>query len=63
MFRIDYMLDANLRPYILEGNALPGCTETSLVPKAARQAGMSFARMVAKLAMNAYRRKKGGPRA
>lgn len=59
MFRIDYMLDANLRPYILEGNALPGCTETSLVPKAARQAGMSFARMVAKLAMNAYRRRKG----
>jgi len=58
-FRIDYMLDENLRPYILEGNALPGCTETSLVPKAARQSGMSFARMVAKLAMNAYLRKNG----
>ena len=61
MFRIDYMLDADLRPYILEGNALPGCTETSLVPKAARQAGMSFARMVAKLTMNAYLRHRNAP--
>jgi D-alanine-D-alanine ligase len=54
MFRIDYMLDKDLRPYILEGNALPGCTATSLVPKAARQSGMSFARMVASLTMNAF---------
>lgn len=58
MFRIDYMLDQELRPYILEGNALPGCTATSLVPKAARQSGMSFARMVASLTMNAYLQKK-----
>lgn len=58
MFRIDYMLDGDLRPYILEGNALPGCTATSLVPKAARQSGMSFARMVASLTMNAYLRRK-----
>lgn len=58
MFRIDYMLDKDLRPYILEGNALPGCTATSLVPKAARQSGMSFARMVASLTMNAFLQKK-----
>ena len=61
MFRIDYMLDQELRPYILEGNALPGCTATSLVPKAARQSGMSFARMVASLTMNAYLQKKTDP--
>ena len=61
MFRIDYMLDQDLRPYILEGNALPGCTATSLVPKAARQSGMSFARMVASLTMNAYLQKKTVP--
>ncbi|MBO5689719.1 MAG: UDP-N-acetylmuramate dehydrogenase [Lentisphaeria bacterium] len=58
MFRIDYMLDENLRPYILEGNALPGCTATSLVPKAARQSGISFARMVAGLTMTAFLQKK-----
>jgi D-alanine-D-alanine ligase len=30
------------KPYVLEINTLPGCTETSLFPKSAAKVGMSF---------------------
>lgn len=40
--RADIMLDDKLRPYVLEVNTIPGMTETSLVPKAAAAAGISF---------------------
>ncbi|MCB0356182.1 MAG: D-alanine--D-alanine ligase [Bdellovibrionales bacterium] len=40
--RIDFMLDQNENPYIMEVNTLPGCTPTSLVPKAAAHAGIEF---------------------
>ena len=40
--RIDFMLDAHGDPWILEANSLPGLTSTSLLPKAARAAGLSF---------------------
>ena len=36
------MLDADLDPFVLEVNTLPGLTETSLLPKAAAAAGISF---------------------
>ncbi len=44
--RIDFMLDAEGRPYCLEANTIPGMTELSLIPKAAAAAGMSFERVV-----------------
>ena len=40
--RVDVMLDAESKPYILEVNTLPGMTETSLLPKAAEVAGINF---------------------
>jgi D-alanine-D-alanine ligase len=40
--RVDFRVDAEGRYYCLEINTLPGMTETSLVPKAAKAAGLSF---------------------
>lgn len=40
--RVDLRMDTHGRVYVLELNSIPGFTETSLLPKAARQAGMSF---------------------
>lgn len=40
--RVDLMLDAGGNPFVLECNTIPGMTETSLLPMAARQAGMEF---------------------
>jgi D-alanine-D-alanine ligase len=41
--RVDLMLDAAGAPYLLEVNTAPGMTDHSLVPMAARAAGMSYA--------------------
>jgi len=40
--RVDLMLDAEGAPYLLEVNTAPGMTDHSLVPMAARAAGMSY---------------------
>jgi D-alanine--D-alanine ligase len=40
--RVDVMLDNDNNPYVLEVNTIPGMTATSLVPKAAAAAGISF---------------------
>ncbi len=41
--RVDFIVDnRDSMPYILEVNTLPGMTTTSLLPKIARSAGMSF---------------------
>jgi D-alanine-D-alanine ligase len=42
MVRIDFRIDKDNNPFILELNTLPGMTEHSLVPKAAAKMGMSF---------------------
>jgi D-alanine-D-alanine ligase len=52
--RIDFMLDKNGRPYVLEVNTIPGMTEMSLVPDAARAAGMSFEELVGKIVQLAF---------
>lgn len=44
--RIDAMRDASGQWYLLEANAVPGMTEKSLVPMAAKAAGSSFAELV-----------------
>ncbi|MBQ4106983.1 MAG: D-alanine--D-alanine ligase [Lentisphaeria bacterium] len=56
MVRVDFIIDGDGNPVILEGNALPGFTDTSLVPKAAKAAGLSFARLTAMLVKNALDR-------
>ena len=40
--RVDFMVDARGKIWCLEANALPGLTRNSLVPKAARAAGIAF---------------------
>ncbi|MDO9636548.1 MAG: D-alanine--D-alanine ligase, partial [Thiobacillus sp.] len=40
--RVDLMLDSLGNPYLLEVNTSPGMTDHSLVPMAARVAGLSF---------------------
>jgi len=44
--RVDVMRDAQGRNYLLEVNTTPGMTSHSLVPKAARQAGIEFDELV-----------------
>jgi D-alanine-D-alanine ligase len=43
--RIDLILDA-AGPWVLEANAIPGLTDTSLLPQAAESAGLSFEQLV-----------------
>ncbi|MCS7048102.1 MAG: D-alanine--D-alanine ligase [Verrucomicrobiae bacterium] len=47
--RVDMMMDEKGRLFVLEVNTIPGFTETSLVPKAARAAGWSFERLCERL--------------
>jgi D-alanine-D-alanine ligase len=44
--RVDFMLDSDDRTYCLEVNTIPGMTELSLVPKAAKAAGIPFPQAV-----------------
>ncbi len=44
--RVDLMLDAGGQPWLIEVNTLPGMTDHSLVPMAARQAGLDFDELV-----------------
>jgi D-alanine-D-alanine ligase len=44
--RVDVMLDAEGRAYCLEANMAPGMTDHSLVPMAARAAGIDFENLV-----------------
>jgi len=54
--RSDYIVSADGTPYFLEINTLPGMTEMSLVPDAARAAGLSFAQLLETLILEALRR-------
>ena len=47
--RIDVMQDSDGQFYLLEANTSPGMTSHSLVPMAARQAGMSFSQLVVRI--------------
>jgi D-alanine-D-alanine ligase len=49
MGRVDVILDAQDRPYVLEINTIPGLTGKSLLPKAARAAGIEFPELCVKI--------------
>ena len=43
--RVDIILDSEQQPQVLEVNTIPGMTETSLLPEAAAEAGISMAQL------------------
>jgi len=52
--RIDIMLDAEQKPWLLEVNTIPGMTDHSLVPMAARARGISFEELVVRILETAH---------
>jgi D-alanine-D-alanine ligase len=51
--RVDIMIDKQNRPYLLEINTLPGFTPKSLLPEAAKHAGIEFGGLVDRLVKRA----------
>ncbi len=47
--RVDFMQDANGRFWLLEANTVPGMTDHSLVPMAAKAAGLTFEELVVEI--------------
>ena len=56
--RVDFMMDAAGRPLLLEFNTIPGMTDHSLVPMAARAAGMDFDQLVWRVLETSFTRSK-----
>ncbi len=54
--RVDLMLSRNGELFVLEVNTIPGFTETSLLPKAARASGIEFSDLCARLVQLALAR-------
>jgi D-alanine-D-alanine ligase len=59
--RVDLILDRSGKPYFLEVNTSPGMTDHSLVPMAARHAGLSFEELCLRI-LESARLEKGGER-
>jgi D-alanine-D-alanine ligase len=58
--RVDIMLEeATEELYVLEANAIPGMTETSLLPQAAEAAGVAFDALVERMIELAFERRAG----
>ena len=55
--RVDVMVRPDGSPVVLEVNTLPGMTETSLLPKGAAAAGMSYAALCQRMVELALRRR------
>jgi D-alanine-D-alanine ligase len=60
--RVDLMLDAAGELTVLEANAIPGLTDTSLLPQAAEAAGISFDALVGRILELALETAPTGPR-
>jgi D-alanine-D-alanine ligase len=56
MARVDMIVDADGAPWLLEVNTVPGLTELSLLPDAARAAGIAFDEMCQRLVDHAIQR-------
>ncbi len=50
--RADFRLSENGKVYCLEMNTLPGMTATSLLPKMAKEAGISFVQLIEKIVLS-----------
>jgi len=54
MGRVDFRLSPSNEPYVLELNAIPGFTATSLLPKAAQAAGIGFSELCGRIMEQAH---------
>ncbi|MBI5041138.1 MAG: D-alanine--D-alanine ligase [Gammaproteobacteria bacterium] len=54
--RVDFMCDRNGQPYLIEVNTVPGMTDHSLVPMAARAAGIDFDALVLRILEDSFMR-------
>jgi D-alanine-D-alanine ligase len=55
--RVDMILSSDDEPQVLEAQAIPGLTETSLLPQAAEAAGMTFEQLVGRMVEQALARR------
>jgi D-alanine-D-alanine ligase len=63
MARVDIIVDVSGTPWVLEVNTVPGLTSLSLLPDAARAAGIEFDDLCRRLVDHAVqrRRRRVGP--
>ncbi|TKB76786.1 MAG: D-alanine--D-alanine ligase [Nitrospira sp.] len=54
--RVDIRVTPRGKPYVLEVNTIPGMTETSLLPMAAKQAGLDYDQLVERILESALSR-------
>ena len=54
--RVDFMLDSDGKPWLIEANTVPGMTSHSLVPMAAKQDGIDFNQLVIEILRSSYGR-------
>jgi D-alanine-D-alanine ligase len=47
--RVDLIIDAGGDPFVLEVNTIPGMTETSLLPKIAKNSGIGFGELLTRI--------------
>jgi len=53
--RVDFMIDQKKQPWLIEVNTVPGMTDHSLVPMAAKHAGITFEQLVVEILRGASR--------
>jgi D-alanine-D-alanine ligase len=58
--RVDLMTDENENPFVIDVNTMPGMTETSLLPMAARYAGIPFEDLVERILLGASLKMESG---
>ena len=61
--RVDFMLDESGRPWFIEVNTVPGLTDHSLVPMAAKAAGSKFKQLVCRILDTSVKAGAGVPHA
>jgi D-alanine-D-alanine ligase len=54
--RVDFILRNRRTPYVLEVNTIPGLTPMSLLPKAAKEAGMSYSQLLDRIIYHAIKK-------
>ncbi len=57
--RVDVLLTDDGRPYVLEINTIPGMTASSLLPKSAAAAGISYAQLCCRIAKISLKQARG----